>query len=300
VYIEQVRGNLKIWLSLFGIVIGSLPTGRVEGVVPDPKLGQYQAIPERNVFGLRPPTSDPLPTNPPAQLPKITLTGITTILGNKRALLMLAPPNLKPGDTNKEMSMILTEGERQGDVEVLQIDEKQWRVKVNNSGTVMTLTFEKDGPKLPPTQPARATAPPLPLPVGIPVSTGATTSPYLPRARGGQRTMPNRTVPGLPNPSTGQSAASGASAPVGGIPTPTGLVASPPLTPTNASNPEQDLTPEEQAIVSELQRQANTTIPTFAPPASAAAPSGQQPAEGSASAGANLPTVPGTSTLVPQ
>jgi hypothetical protein len=203
VYIEQVRGNLKIWLSLFGIVIGSLPIGRVEGVVPDPKLGQYQTIPERNVFGLRPPASDPLPTNPPAQLPRITLTGITTILGNKRALMILAPPNLKPGDTNKETSVILTEGERQGDVEVLQIDEKQWRVKVNNSGTVMTLTFEKDGPKLPATQPVRPGAPPLPLPVGIPVSTGATTSPYLPRARGGQRTIPNRTMPSLPNPSTG-------------------------------------------------------------------------------------------------
>ena len=299
-YIEQVRGNLKIWLSLFGIVIGSLPTGRVEGVVPDPKLGQYQTIPERNIFGLRPPPSEALSTNPPAQLPKITLTGITTILGNKRALMMLAPPNLKPGDTNKEMSLILTEGERQGDVEVLQIDEKRGSVKVSNSGTLMTLTFEKDGAKLPATPPVRPTAPPLPFPGALSGTTGTSTSPYLPHARAGVRNNQNRTPRPLPGQSTGVSVVNGAGAPVGGIPNPTGLVASPSPIPTNASNPEQDLTPEEQAIVNELQRQANTTIPTFAPPASAAVPGGQQPSDGNASAGANVSTVPGTSTLVPQ
>src|SRR5215467_8816396 len=120
-----MRGNLKVVLALLGFVASGSPGIPVKAIAPDRDLGQYNAIPERNVFGLRPPPSDPLPTNPPAQLPKITLTGITTILGNKRALMMLAPPNLKPGEMSHEISLILTEGQRELEVEVLQIDEKR-------------------------------------------------------------------------------------------------------------------------------------------------------------------------------
>ena len=42
----------------------------------------------------------------------------------------------------------MSEGQRAGPIEVLQINEKAGSVKVNNSGTVMVLTFEKDGPVL--------------------------------------------------------------------------------------------------------------------------------------------------------
>jgi hypothetical protein len=42
---------------------------------------------------------------------------------------------------------VLGERERDGQVEVLEVDPRADSVKVNNCGTVMVLTFDKDGPK---------------------------------------------------------------------------------------------------------------------------------------------------------
>ncbi len=101
----------------------------------------YARIYQRNVFHLRPPP--PLHTEPaPGPLPKVHLTGITTILRGKRALLKVEFP-AKPFERPKQESYILREGERAGPIEVLAIDEKKAEVKVDNSGTVTTLTFEK-------------------------------------------------------------------------------------------------------------------------------------------------------------
>ena len=108
----------------------------------------YQAIVERNVFGLKPPPPPPDPEANKPPLPKITLTGITTVLGNKRALMKVPPTPAKPGEPPKtEQGFILAVGERQGDIEVLEIDENAGSVKVNYGGTVTDLTFEKDGVK---------------------------------------------------------------------------------------------------------------------------------------------------------
>ena len=144
----------------------------------------YQSIVDRNVFSLKPPTppADPAEVNKPTVV-KITLTGMTTILGNKRVLMKTAPPPGKPGEGPKsEQSYILTEGQREGDIEVIEIDEKAGSVKVNNGGTIQTLTFEKDGAKLPATI-APPTAP------GVP---GASVIPGLPVTR------PGGTVPPAP------------------------------------------------------------------------------------------------------
>jgi len=40
----------------------------------------------------------------------------------------------------------LSEGQRAGPIEVLQINEKADSVKVNNSGTLMVIAFETDNP----------------------------------------------------------------------------------------------------------------------------------------------------------
>ena len=145
----------------------------------------YQSIVDRNVFSLKPPPppADPAEANKPTAL-KITLTGITTILGNKRVLMKTAPTPGKAGAEPKtEQSYILTEGQREGDIEVIEIDEKAGSVKVNNAGTVQTLTFEKDGAKLPATPaPAVPGAPGLPgaQPPGLPAARPA--SPRCKRA----------------------------------------------------------------------------------------------------------------------
>jgi hypothetical protein len=101
----------------------------------------YFGICERNAFHLRPPPLAPRQT-PLASLPKIRLTGITTILPGKRALLKVEFP-AKPPEKASEESYILTEGQRAGPIEVLEINEKKEQVKVDNSGTITNLTFEK-------------------------------------------------------------------------------------------------------------------------------------------------------------
>jgi hypothetical protein len=115
----------------------------------DASHNPYAAIAERNVFNLRPPPSATPPEPPPPPVPKITLTGITTILGDKRALFKVQEQGTPPARAAKEESYILAEGQRDGDVEVLAIDEAAGAVKVNNHGTVQELTLDKDGAKLP-------------------------------------------------------------------------------------------------------------------------------------------------------
>jgi hypothetical protein len=105
----------------------------------------YQVIAERNVFALRPP---PLggPDPPPAPLPKVVPDGITTILGVKQALLQVYSP-ARPPEPAKEVSCVLRVGQREGPIEVLAIDEAMGSVEVNNSGTIMVLTLDRDGPR---------------------------------------------------------------------------------------------------------------------------------------------------------
>lgn len=104
----------------------------------------YSSILQRNVFRLRP--HPPAASEPArAPLPKVHLTGITTILKGKRALLKVEFP-AKPPARPKEESFILKEGQRAGPIEVLEINEKTEQVKLNNSGTITNLTFEKLAP----------------------------------------------------------------------------------------------------------------------------------------------------------
>lgn len=114
-------------------------------VTSDSSGTPYQGIVERNVFGLKapPPPPDPEANKPPP--PKILLQGITTILGNKRALFKVAMPP-KAGEPAKgEQSFILAEGQRDGDIEVLEIDAVAGTVKVNNYGTITSLNFKDNG-----------------------------------------------------------------------------------------------------------------------------------------------------------
>src|SRR5262249_475322 len=151
-------------------VVGGLAfCAATNAVTTDNADNPYQNIVDRNVFSLKPPPTpaDPAETSKPTAL-KITLTGITTILGTKPVLMTTAAPQPKPGEATKtEQSYILTEGQRDGEIEVLEIDEKVGSVKVKNAGTLQTLTFEKDGAKLPAT--VAPAVPGAPGPGGAPV-----------------------------------------------------------------------------------------------------------------------------------
>jgi len=141
-------------LVALGLSLGA--SAMVAGTSGHPYLG----IVSRNVFGLvsaQPQVKDP----PPTPLAKVRVVGITTMLGDRRALLKVSLPALPP-EPAKEFSCILTVGQREGPVEVLEIDERAGSVRVNNSGTVAVLTLEQEGPR--PQSPSLPLAP-LPMPL---------------------------------------------------------------------------------------------------------------------------------------
>jgi len=136
-------------LAIVALVLGSAGVCRAAPQLENP----YREIAVRNVFSLRPRTPVQPGAPPTAPLPTITLTGITTILGDKRAFLVITPPP-KSAHPQTPMSCTLAEGQRDENVEVLQIDPEARSVKVLCSGTVTNLTFEKNGRKAGPQQPA--------------------------------------------------------------------------------------------------------------------------------------------------
>ena len=212
---------------------------------------RYASIVERNVFGLKPP---PLPPGPEDSKPppsNITLTGIIT-LGGKKALMTTPPTGGKPGVPATPESYILKEGERQGAIEVISIDEVNFVVKVRNAGQEQTLDFKNNGPKLaagPPTAPPPAAPGVFPGQPGF--NPGAVARPMpLSGATGTPTPMPNfdRNVR---TPTTGNPAAGyqGAGTVVPGLGTPAVNLNTPPI------NPIHNLSAEEQALMVEVERE---------------------------------------------
>jgi hypothetical protein len=166
-------------------------------VTSDSPGNPYQSIVERNVFGLKPPAPPPDPeaNKPPPS--KILLQGITTFGGVKRVLFKMATPPKQGQKPTGEQSFILAEGQRDGDIEILEINAEAGTVKVNNSGTITDLDFEKNGIKAPagpapgpaPGPPGSVPppggnpalspggAPPFARPMRLPTPTGAAFSP---------------------------------------------------------------------------------------------------------------------------
>jgi hypothetical protein len=169
--------------SLKKVVFGlsSMALCATASAIVNESANPYQGIVDRNVFGLKPPPPITDTKTPPVKdPPPITLTGMTTILSTKRVLLNVQSPG------KAIQSFILAEGQRDGDIEVLEIDEKAGSVKLNYGGTTVPLNFEKNGPKLT----ASAAAP------GVPgVTTLASAMPAAnvnPVAPGGLKGIPTR------------------------------------------------------------------------------------------------------------
>jgi hypothetical protein len=195
----------------------------------------YQGISERNLFGLRPPPTQEEPTVPPPPAIKLTLTGISTVLAKKMAFFKAAFP-AKAGEPAREQPVLLGEGQRDGDLEVLQIDEHARTVKVSNGGSISTLTFEKDSLKQP--------GPPASPPPGTPPTLAGIPTPI-------QRTIPVRSLRQPPgSPPTGAAAG----APSGQPPLPTAAMPSPvqPQNPGSAPT----LSSEDQALLNALEHEA--------------------------------------------
>ena len=72
--------------------------------------------------------------------------GITSILRNKSALLKMESPGDSSGPARVQ-SLTLSEHQKNGQIEVLEINEKSASVRLSNSGVVTLLTLEKDNLK---------------------------------------------------------------------------------------------------------------------------------------------------------
>lgn len=256
-------------LSLAGtMAIGLWVVCSARSVPADTGDNPYLAIVERNVFGLKPlPKPEELaPAPPPAPPSKVTLQGIMVLGGKRQVLLKLTPPPT-PGQQPKEQPLIMSEGERQGALEVVRIDPEAREVEFRDSGTPVTLKLvdfiaKNTGPV--PAAPGAPGAPPGVRPGAIPAPTPAV--PTLP----GVRTLPTPT----PTASTASPAVGSSGTAVSSLPnrlmrtmpsSPGSLMvgATPMPTPTPAignpgqprTSPVPQLTPEEQMVLMEVERE---------------------------------------------
>jgi len=127
----------------------------------------YEAIVSRNAFGLKPPPkpADSIKTPEPVSA-DIKLQGITTILGRPQVLLSVKHPG-QPGKPVSEESLVLNEGQRDGDVVAVKIDVAQGIVMLKNGNASLTLSMKEDAEK--------------PTPGAMPVVPGAVHPPGLAR-----------------------------------------------------------------------------------------------------------------------
>lgn len=126
----------------------------------------YQVIVERNAFGLKPPPPPPVVTNKPPEVHNIKFTGISHDGAGKKAYLMSTDPP-KAGQPAVVEYYCLGEGQKQGEIEVKQIDETAETVTILNGIELLTLNFKDHGnaASAPPAQPG---LPGIVLPPGTP------------------------------------------------------------------------------------------------------------------------------------
>jgi hypothetical protein len=227
------RGQ-KMWIGMAAGLVLSAGAGRAVAASP---ANPYAGIVERNVFALKPPPT-PKPPDPPPKppLPKIELTGITSIFGQKQAMgRVLVPPNLVN-------SFFLSEGQREGDVEVLEIDEKAGAVHFNNRGEPQWVSLPTNNVAGTAGAPQRGAPPP------VTVNPAASPVPAMPAISGAPRTIPIPQRPIRPPTAPGEpadlSAAPAMTPPMMSVP----AMAPPPA-------PVTTMTPEEQIIMMEVERE---------------------------------------------
>lgn len=124
----------KAWLFAAVVLAAGI---RAKAAAPDAPANPYSPISQRNIFDLRAPVVPKVETPKPPVLPKITLTGITTILGVKIAFITIK--GIRAGEHTD--SIALMEGQAENDVEIKQIDDRAGIVKVINHGQPQTLDF---------------------------------------------------------------------------------------------------------------------------------------------------------------
>ena len=161
-------------------------------------VSPYQLIVIRNAFGLRtPPPAPSTNATAPVVASALKLTGVTTLLGGKRAMFLVQ----EPGKTNLTSGLV-REGDWDGvitNLQVLSIDERGGVVQVRYGGTELALNFDDNGIKAPagpvPGMPmpglGRPGMPPVPG-QPVPMVQPASGAPVAFNNADGYRRVPNR------------------------------------------------------------------------------------------------------------
>jgi hypothetical protein len=230
----------------------------------EPARTPYQPIVDRNVFGLKPPPPPAPPPEPKKEVSKIVLAGITTLGGSKKVMLKTQTPG-KPGQPAQDQYYTLPEGQRDGEIEVVEIDEKNGIVKVKHSGNPVTLDFESNGNKPPVSAAPVAAIPGAPGTPGVVGSPGGIPAPST-GMPGSGTSVPAAPAPSLKPLPTRTLRAPSASIPAAGGGQGLTAQAPPPVqVPVTALNSPQSaagspsrhaqLSAEEQAILMEVERE---------------------------------------------
>ncbi len=206
----------------FGLLTGAVAfVGMSVKAFADARQNPYDAIVERNPFGLKPPppppdpstNAPPAPVTPPAQ---VKVTGFLSVFSNNKVLLEVIPAPGKP-----MLKPVLSAGERIESVEVVAINVEKNEVTIKNGTVVTNLTFEvakSTGPTAPPPHTGVVQPPPMASPMPAPVQTSYNQSQgsgrYAVMMAGGNSSTPPPANPAAPA-SFGGSAAFGNSGAMG-------------------------------------------------------------------------------------
>ena len=179
--------------------------GAAHQAMADARENPYQRIVEVNSFRLLPKPPPPPPPDlapPPTPPATIMLTGISTLNGPAKALLEITDALTKKVDRPPPLLV----GEKQGTVEIVSIDPDKGSVTIRNSGSEMTLTFEKNGIKPAGSAPAPVAMIQPPMTGAVPVPfPGNTLSSHGATPGGGNVTVAggSSSTPAAPNPGSG-------------------------------------------------------------------------------------------------
>lgn len=259
---KLTRRNASAHLVFSCLLLVVLAIPAVGGINP------YSGIVERNSFGLKPPVNPAdLVKPPPPVVADIKLQGITTILGRKQVLMKVRVPT-KPPEPARDESLVLLEGQREGEVEVLEINPEDGTVKISNGGTILALNMQDHADKPLPgaTPPGPAGAPPsggvqLPSPSpatipGVGAATGNRAIPHGAFPTGASvSTFGGGTGAGMASDVSGFGSTTAAGISATKFPSRTMRSISSPGSPNPQSGNEfQNISPEAQAILIEAQR----------------------------------------------
>lgn len=138
------------------------------------KDNPYGTIVERNAFALKPPTPPVVVTPPAPAASNVELRGITTLLGRPQVLLNFKMPG-KPPEPPKDRSLVMDVGQREGEVEVLEINPATGSIRIRNQGNELAMNLKDNAPKpqFTPGLAAPGIQPPgmnpgIPAPAGVP------------------------------------------------------------------------------------------------------------------------------------